>query len=65
MRCDLPDLYKEVPPNDSQILANWRRELLGITEKPIEKKYDLVVVGGGYSVWVRRFQGPAWDAKSP
>ena len=23
--------------------------MLGITEKPLEKKYDLVVVSGGYS----------------
>jgi len=38
-RCDAIYLtsYKEVPPNDSEILANWRRDLLGITEKPIEK----------------------------
>ena len=50
-RCDAIylTLSKEVPPNDSEILANWRRELLGISEKPIEKKYDLVVIGGGYS----------------
>ena len=50
-RCDAIYLttFKEVPPNDSKILANWRRELLGITEKPLEKKYDLVVIGGGYS----------------
>ncbi len=50
-RCDAIYLTssKEVPPNDSQILGNWRRELLGISEKPIEKKYDLVVIGGGYS----------------
>ena len=41
--------YKEVPPNDSDILVEWRRDLLGITEKPLEKNYDLVVVGGGYS----------------
>ena len=50
-RCDAIYLttFKEVPPNDSGILPAWRRELLGITEKPLEKKYDLVVVGGGYS----------------
>ena len=50
-RCDAIYLttFKEVPPNDSGILTAWRRELLGITEKPLEKKYDLVVVGGGYS----------------
>ena len=50
-RCDAIYLtqYKEVPPNDSDILAEWRRELLGITKKPLEKKYDLVVIGGGYS----------------
>lgn len=50
-RCDAIYLttFKEVPPNDSKILANWRRELLGTTEKPLEKKYDLIVIGGGYS----------------
>jgi len=50
-RCDAIYLttFKEVPTNDSKILANWRRELLGITEKPLEKKYDLIVIGGGYS----------------
>ena len=50
-RCDAIYLtqYKEVPPNDSDILTEWRRELLGITKKPLEKKYDLVVIGGGYS----------------
>ena len=50
-RCDAIYLttFKEVPPNDSGILPDWRREMLGISEKPLEKKYDLVVVGGGYS----------------
>jgi hypothetical protein len=38
------------PPNDSAILANWRRTALGLAEKPEEKgPYDLVVVGGGYA----------------
>ena len=50
-RCDAIYLttFKEVPPNDSSILPGWRRELLGTTEKPLEKKFDLVVIGGGYS----------------
>jgi hypothetical protein len=38
------------PPNEGKILPAWRRELLGLTEKPIEAgPYDLVVIGGGYS----------------
>ena len=37
------------PPNDSAVLADWRRRLLGLSETPIERDYDLVVVGGGYS----------------
>ena len=38
------------PPNESQVLASWRRQLLGLPEQPIEKSgYDLVVVGGGYA----------------
>ena len=45
----------EPPPNDSQILAGWRRDLLGLpTETPTRRAddgepYDLVVVGGGYA----------------
>jgi hypothetical protein len=51
-RCDA--LYfttdKEfTPPNESTILPAWRRKLLDLPEKPVEKNYDLVVVGGGYS----------------
>ena len=38
-----------LPPNDSRIMPTWRRTLLGLPEKPVEKTYDLVVVGGGYS----------------
>lgn len=52
-RCDAIYLSSEAgstPDNSSEILNPWRRELLGI-ERPVEvlKKYDLVVVGGGYS----------------
>lgn len=40
----------ETPPDESTILPAWRRQLLGLAEKPTEKSgYDLVVVGGGYS----------------
>lgn len=51
-RCDA--IYfttgNEPPPNESQILPGWRRQLLGLSEKPTEKSgYDLVVIGGGYS----------------
>ena len=38
------------PPNDSAILAAWRRSALGLPVVPKEVgPYDLVVVGGGYS----------------
>ncbi len=37
------------PPNESDILPAWRRKLLNLPPEPVEKKYDLVVVGGGYS----------------
>ena len=49
MRCDLSDHFQGSPAQRFRNLARLRRELLGITEKPLEKKYDLVVVGGGYS----------------
>lgn len=51
-RCDAILFTKEIdaPPNTSNILAKWRRDLLGLDEMPTEKTgYDLVVVGGGYS----------------
>ncbi|MEX0866174.1 MAG: FAD-dependent oxidoreductase [Pirellulales bacterium] len=38
------------PPNESQILPAWRRDLLGLAKEPaLHDGYDLVVVGGGYS----------------
>jgi len=38
------------PPNDSAVLAAWRRTALGLPAAPKEVgPYDLVVVGGGYS----------------
>ncbi len=38
-----------VPSNDSKILPGWRRQLLGLTDKPENPgKFDLVVIGGGY-----------------
>ncbi len=51
-RCDAIYFTKEgsPPPNESQILPAWRRDLLGLAETPTEKAgYDLVVIGGGYS----------------
>jgi len=38
------------PPNDTEVLPKWRRELLGLPAEPLERDgYDLVVVGGGYA----------------
>jgi hypothetical protein len=51
-RCDAIFLTKgnEAPPNDSVILAGWRRKLLGLEEAPTARgPYDLVVIGGGYA----------------
>lgn len=51
-RCDciLFTTESSPPPNDSGVLAAWRRSALGLPEKPEAKgRYDLVVVGGGYS----------------
>jgi hypothetical protein len=50
-RCDAILFTKgDAPPNDDTILPKWRRDLLGLDEKPTEESgYDLVVVGGGYA----------------
>jgi len=51
-RCDaiLFTTSAEPPPNTSDILPAWRRQLLGLDEAPTEMTgYELVVVGGGYS----------------
>ena len=38
------------PPNDSAVLAGWRRQALGLPAEPeVKGPYDLVVIGGGYS----------------
>jgi len=51
-RCDCIVLTTEAapPPNDSTVLAGWRREALGLPAAPQQVgPYDLVVVGGGYA----------------
>lgn len=51
-RCDAILFTKSAdpPPNSSEILARWRRRLLGFRDEPTDKSgYDLVVIGGGYS----------------
>jgi len=51
-RCDciVFTTAQEPPPNDSGVLAAWRRTALGLPQEPETKgPYDLVVVGGGYS----------------
>lgn len=52
-RCDALFFSRDltaVPPNDSSVMPQWRRQLLGLKKEPtIKNGYDLVVVGGGYS----------------
>lgn len=52
-RCDaifFSDEPNAAPPNDVEILPQWRRGLLGLADRPTERAgYDLVVVGGGYA----------------
>jgi len=51
-RCDciLFTTDAAAPPNDSAVLAGWRRQALGLPAQPeVKGPYDLVVVGGGYS----------------
>ena len=49
-RCDAIYFPKneKAPPNDKEIRPGWRRELLGLSERPTVKEgYDLIVIGGG------------------
>jgi hypothetical protein len=51
-RCDAVFFTKSdnAPPDDSEILSEWRRDQLGLDNTPTQKgPYDLVVVGGGYA----------------
>jgi hypothetical protein len=51
-RCDAIVLTTDSapPPNQNEVLPDWRRTLLGLQAEPTAKSgYDLVVVGGGYS----------------
>ncbi len=51
-RCDAILFTKDStpPPNDSEVLSQWRRKQLGHGDSLTEKSgYDLVVVGGGYA----------------
>ncbi len=51
-RCDAIYFSKEgtPPPNESKVLASWRRKLLNLAEEPtVKEDYDLVIVGGGYA----------------
>mgnify|MGYP001818562639 FL=1 len=52
-RCDCIYLTTDVdakPPPASDVLSSWRRQQLGLPERPqVRGPYDLVVVGGGYA----------------
>ena len=38
------------PPNESEIMAGWRKQLLGLPDRPDNGgDFDLVIVGGGYA----------------
>ncbi len=51
-RCDAVYFSADgkAPPNDSDVLPQWRRKLLGLAPAPVDSgPYDLIVIGGGYS----------------
>ena len=50
-RCDAILFTKgDAPPEENGVLSKWRRDLLGLSDKPTQKSgYDLVVIGGGYA----------------
>ena len=52
-RCDaifFTNDTKFTPPNDATPLAQFRKQQLGLPEKPVDGgTYDLVVIGGGYA----------------
>ena len=45
----LTESADDMPPDDAAALAPWRRAKLGLAENPETLRYDLVVIGGGYS----------------
>lgn len=50
-RCDAIYFSKDSqpPPNESKVLADWRRKVLKLGDEPtLKDDYDLVVIGGGY-----------------
>lgn len=52
-RCDAILFTKDLsftPPADPKSLSVWRKQVLGLPDKPLEAgPFDLVVVGGGYA----------------
>lgn len=52
-RCDAILFTKDFttpPPNDPATMTTWRRQLLGLPDKPVDAgDFDFVVIGGGYA----------------
>ena len=52
-RCDAILFSKDpsfAPPNDLPTMIPWRKQVLGLPDKPVEAgEFDLVVIGGGYA----------------
>jgi hypothetical protein len=51
-RCDaifFTNESRKVPPHALGLLTDWRRAQLGLPNQPVTKRFDLVVIGGGYS----------------
>ncbi|MBD3376941.1 FAD-dependent oxidoreductase [candidate division KSB1 bacterium] len=52
-RCDaifMSSDPKQKPPNENEVLPEWRRDLLGLKREPVQEgPYDLVIIGGGYA----------------
>jgi hypothetical protein len=52
-RCDAILFSKDpsfAPPNDLPTMIPWRKQVLGLPDRPVEAgEFDLVVIGGGYA----------------
>ena len=68
-RCDCIYLTTDQtapPPPADEVLSDWRRKQLGLSDTPQQRgPYDLVVIGGGYAGMGSAISAASKRARSP